>query len=125
MTIPELFTTPPDASAARPVAPPAAATGDILAVPREAPADSFVLHAPLELVARAALLPFVAPAQRDRARDQITAIATEFEGFGPPLAAPAADGYDSVPDAAVRLVAAINHGDLNEVDHVARWLGRA
>src|ERR1043165_2338865 len=34
---------------------------DVLATPREDPADSFVLHAPLELVARTALLPFVAP----------------------------------------------------------------
>ena len=29
--------------------------------PREQPADSFVLHAPLELLARTALLPWVSP----------------------------------------------------------------
>jgi hypothetical protein len=121
MTIPELFTTPPDASDARLVAD----IGDILAVPREDPADSFVLHAPLELVARAALLPFVAPDHRDRARDQITAIASEFQEFGPPVAEPSADGYDSVEIAAGRLTAAIDRGELDDVDHVARWLGRA
>ena len=39
----------------------------LLAVPRRAPADSFVLHAPLELLARTALLPLVHPASRERA----------------------------------------------------------
>src|SRR5690349_12065372 len=34
-------------------------------VPRAAPADSFVLHAPLELIARAALLPRVRPARSE------------------------------------------------------------
>ena len=42
-----------------------------IGVPRAAVADgkaSFVLHAPLELMARAALLPYVAPAARDATR---------------------------------------------------------
>src|SRR3954452_11817716 len=55
-------------------------------VPRSAPADSFVLHAPLELVARAALLPRVRPAQRDHARLRIFAVAHQFSGTGPPIA---------------------------------------
>lgn len=121
MTIPNLFTATRDASDTRLVA----EVAEVLAVPREDPADSFVLHAPLELVARFALLPWVRPAQRAHARDQIRAIATEFEDFGPAVAAPAADGYDSVEDAAGRLVAAIDRGELDDVDHVARWLGRA
>jgi hypothetical protein len=102
-----------------------AEVGQVLAIPRAEPADSFVLHAPLELVARAALLPFVAPAQREQARRQISNVAEEFEDFGPPVSEPAADGFDSVEDAATRLLAAIGWGELDDVDHAARWLGRA
>ncbi len=121
MRIPEPSTTPRDTSDARLVAD----VGELLAVPREDPADSFVLHAPLELVAAAALLPFVTPARRDQAREHISAIASEFEAFGPPVAEPANAGYDSVPVAAGHLVAALDRGELDDIDHVARWLGRA
>ncbi|MGZ4755565.1 MAG: hypothetical protein ACXWA9_11705 [Acidimicrobiia bacterium] len=121
MTIMNPFTATRDPSDARLVA----EVGEILAVPRADPADSFVLHAPLELVARAALLPFVQPSHRERARDQITAIASDFEDFGPPVPEPAADGYDSVDAGAANLVAAIDRGELDDIDQVARWLGRA
>ncbi len=102
-----------------------AEVGEVLAVPRTAEADSFVLHAPLELVARAALLPSVQPAHRDQARRQITAIADEFEDFGPPVKEPANADFASTADAASRLVAAIDRGELDDIDVVARWLGRA
>ena len=121
MTITNPFTAVRTASDARLVAD----VGEVLAVPRSDPADSFVLHAPLELVARAALLPFVQPPMRDRARAQIAAIASEFEASGPPVAEPAADGYDSIEAGAARLVAAIDRGELDDIDQVARWLGRA
>jgi hypothetical protein len=121
MTMPDPFTTTRDPSDARLVG----GVAEILAVPREDPADSFVLHAPLELVARAALLPYVDPDRRREARDRIVAIGTEFEAFGPPIAEPTADGFDSVAVAADRLVAAIERGELDDVDQVARWLGRA
>jgi hypothetical protein len=98
---------------------------DVLATPREDPADSFVLHAPLELVARSALLPFVAPEQRTTARDQIVAIGTDFEAFGPAVAPPAADEHDSLAAGVARLVAAVEAGDLTAVDIAARWVGRA
>src|SRR6478736_10212863 len=102
-----------------------AEVGEVLAVPRTAEADSFVLHAPLELVARAALLPSVQPAQRDQARRKITAIADEFEDFGPPVKEPANTDFASTADAATRLVAAIDRSELDDIDVVARWLGRA
>lgn len=102
-----------------------AQVGEVLAVPRTDQADSFVLHAPLELVARSALLPYVQPAHREQARRRITAIADEYEDFGPPVAEPAAADYASIGDAASRLVAAIDRGELDDVDTVARWLGRA
>jgi hypothetical protein len=97
---------------------------DVLATPREDPADSFVLHAPLELVARTALLPFVAPEHRATARDQIVAVGTDFEAFGPPVAPPPADEYDSLAAGVAHLVAAIEAGDLAAVDGAARWVGR-
>lgn len=97
---------------------------DVLATPREDPADSFVLHAPLELVARTALLPFVAPDHRATARDQIVAIGTDFEAFGAPVAAPTPDEHDSLAAGVEQLVTAIEAGDLPEVDRAARWVGR-
>jgi hypothetical protein len=121
MTMTDPFTATRDRSDARLVA----EVGAVLAVPRADPADSFVLHAPLELVARAALLPFVEPARRERARHQIAAIASEFEDFGPPVPEPPADGYESVEAGAADLLAAIERGELDDVDHAARWLGRA
>lgn len=121
MTMTNPFTATRDPSDARLVG----EVATVLSTPRADPADSFVLHAPLELVARAALLPFVAPGQRDQARRQISAVAEEFEDFGPPVPEPAADGFDSVGDAADRLLAAIGRGELDDVDHAARWLGRA
>jgi hypothetical protein len=98
---------------------------DVLATPREDPADSFVLHAPLELVARTALLPYVAPDHRATARDQIVSIGTDFEAFGSPVAAPAPDEHDSLAAGVARLVTTIEAGDLPEVDRAARWVGRA
>ncbi|HEY3724187.1 MAG TPA: hypothetical protein VGN59_12610 [Acidimicrobiia bacterium] len=98
---------------------------EVLAVPREDPADSFVLHAPLELIARTALLPYVDAARRPAARDRITAVGTELEAFGPPVARPAADELESLPSATEQLVAAVGRGELDDVDRVARWLGRS
>jgi len=121
MTIMNPFTATRTASDARLVA----EIGAVLAVPRSDPADSFLLHAPLELVARAALLPFVHPEMRDRVRARIAAIGTEFEDFGAAVPEPDADSYDSVEAGATRLVATIDRGELDDIDQVARWLGRA
>jgi hypothetical protein len=103
----------------------AARVARAVAVPRVDPADSFVLHAPLELAARVALLPSVHPAAREAARLRIFAIADQYEAFGPPVAAPAAARFDSVADGAARLLAAIEWGELDDVDEAAAWLGRA
>ena len=50
-----------------------------LSLPRRDRADSFVLHAPLELLARSALLPLVEPAQREVARRRIAALVTAYD----------------------------------------------
>lgn len=82
-----------------------------LAVPRAGPADSFVLHAPLELLARAGLLVHTSPEDREAALEQVRRLGTRFEAAGDPVEPPPrAD-----PDPA-RLVAALRAGDLDEVD---------
>jgi hypothetical protein len=92
--------------------------------PRERPADSFVLHAPLELTARAALLPFVRRDRRDAARVRIFSIASAFEDFGPPAPPSVVATFDRVEEAAAALDRAIDDSDLGAVDAVATWLGR-
>jgi hypothetical protein len=99
-----------------------AAAADIVAVPREAPADSFVLHAPLELLARALLLPRVPASARDAARARIAESASAFAAAGAPVEAPAAYAAASVETACTDLVAAMGAGDLDRVDAVAAWL---
>lgn len=97
---------------------------DVVATPRRDPADSFVLHAPLELAARAALLPWVDPPRRDRARLRLVALAAEYDAFGPPPSPPAFVEFDALPTAASRLSDAIDRGELDDADVAATWLGR-
>lgn len=97
-----------------------------IGVPRREVVDgrhSFVLHAPLELLARAALLPLVLPAHRDRARRRIVALAERYETSGPPLDPPEPVTFGSTIEAAAALAAAVAEGDLPRVDSVATWLG--
>src|SRR3954447_9794431 len=99
---------------------------EIIGVPRAEVVgnrSSFVLHAPLELMARAALLPYVEPQQRHLARLRIAAIAAMYQASGPPVPPPAAVGYDSLAEAAAVLAAAIDAGDLDTADVSAVWLG--
>lgn len=88
---------------------------------------SFVLHAPLELMARAALLPYVDPGERERARLRIAAIAAMYQASGPPVAPPAPPPpnveFDSLAAAAGFLAGAIAAGDLDAIDVAAAWLG--
>lgn len=95
---------------------------DRVQVPRLGPANSFVLHAPLELLARAALLPWVNPAARRIARLRLVAIATEFEAE-PAIesSAPTATAMDPVV-AAADLATALAAGDLDAVDRAAATL---
>jgi hypothetical protein len=101
----------------------AAYVGARVAEPRIEPADSFVLHAPLELTARCGLLPFVREKHRDRARARIVGVADQLEAAGPPVPTPSPGAYESVDAGAQALLAAIDHGDLDAVDRTATWLG--
>ena len=102
-----------------------AAVADVVRQPRVEVADSFVLHAPLELAVRGALLGMVRPAARGRARARIAAIATGLEAFGDAVTPPRPAPYRSSAEGAVALGEAIAAGDLDAVDAAAAWLGRA
>ncbi len=96
-----------------------------IAIPREAPANSFVLHAPLELTARAALLPMVNESNRIVARSRIADMAAEYERFSPPAPDPAVRSFDSLNIAAEYLAAAVDASDLESADAAARFLAGA
>ena len=101
-----------------------AAAAEVVSQPRVDPADSFVLHAPLELAARAALLPYVAPSARAEARSQVAAVADTYEHFGPAISPPRELTLDSLDATANMLVAALRAGELDDVDAAAASLGR-
>ncbi len=97
------------------------AIGERLQVPREEPANSFVLHAPLELLARAALLPWVRTEGRQLARLRMVAVLAEYE------AEPAADLNDEplpvtadASTSAAGIVTALIAADLAAADRWAR-----
>ena len=94
-----------------------------VAVPKAEPADSFVLHAPLEVLARAALLSRLGPDARSRARERLVWVADEYRQAGDPVVAPAVPDHATVGEAAAALVKAMAAGDLDEVDRHAAWLG--
>jgi len=99
---------------------------EVLGVPRAEIAvdqSSLVLHAPLELMARSALLPYVAPGDRERARLRIVSLAAMYQASGPPPPAPPERAFDSSSDAAATLVGAIDREDLAAVDAAGAWLG--
>jgi hypothetical protein len=92
-----------------------------LSTPRRDPADSFVLHAPLELAARAGLLPHVAPEARERARLRIVALSAGYERYEPidvdPTPEPVAiDDADPIDE----LVRSIAGGDIAAAGHTAQ-----
>src|SRR4051812_25872451 len=97
----------------------------MLTPPRQEPADSFVLHAPLELIARSALLPYIRPAARHEARRRLVDLADGYRSASPPVTPPPAQTFADTRAATARLIAAIDRGELDDVDAVASWLGQA
>lgn len=93
-----------------------------LSVPRAEPADSFVLHAPLELLARIGLLPFVPDDRREAALERIVELGRAFDAAGPPVAEPHLVDAPDVAAAAVELDGALRRGDLDAVDAWTVWL---
>lgn len=87
----------------------------------ELPASSFVLHAPLELLARARLLPQVDPRRRRAARLRLLSLVAGYEQAGEPLAQPRGErGLGlGLGQACAELRGAIGRGELEEVDALA------
>src|SRR4051794_20373397 len=82
------------------------AAGEVIARPKVAPADSFVLHAPLELLARACLLRYAAPGAKEAIRRRIVWLAATYAAAGPELAPPArVDRSGTIDEQCDRLVA--------------------
>ncbi len=94
-----------------------------VAVPRTGPPDSFVLHAPLEVLARAGLLVRCSPAARPAARARLVATAVGLlRADAPaPVPDPGDDGLDPVRTAA-RLATAVDEGDLDRAAALGRLL---
>lgn len=102
----------------------ARAVAHLIAEPK-AEADSFVLHAPLELLARVALLGGVRSDGHHRARLRLSALGTMYALAGPPARFPKAASPPANASAAGvlrSLVEALRAGDLDAIDAAARWL---
>ncbi|HZN13588.1 MAG TPA: hypothetical protein VFB78_04920 [Acidimicrobiales bacterium] len=83
----------------------------VIDVPKEAPPDSFVLHAPLELLARALLLERVPSDARPRARQRLEWLADTYAAAGPSATStPPAD--DRAIDDVLLSLAAAGHAPI-------------
>jgi hypothetical protein len=91
----------------------------VVSVPRQQAANSFVLHAPLELMARRLLLPLVPAHYRRAVRERLLWIAARYEEAGDPVAAGEEVEYDSVASSGAAVVAALELGDLEGIDIAA------
>lgn len=93
------------------------AVSRVLAVDRTVD-NSFVLHSPLELLARADLLKQVSPTARDGARARLVSLAENHHGSGDPIPLPEAP-TDADVDSLIDAVAA---GDVDRADAIAMAL---
>ena len=114
--------TPPahhSAAAARDTTSVVARAAEVIAVPKAAPANSFVLHAPLELMARVGLLRHLPDGHLDEGLARIEWLTDEYLAAGDPVddPSPLRDGDD-----VARLLDALDAGDLDEVDRLAAGL---
>ena len=97
---------------------------DVVGVPHARRADSFGLHAPLELLARRGLLALAGPEDRAGIRRRLVWVAATDEAMsGPAEPVPSAD-HATVPDALAALGPALAAGDLDAVDATTAWLAR-
>jgi hypothetical protein len=85
-----------------------------LSVPPERPADSFVLHAPLELTARSSLHGLASPAARPAILGRIHAIAADWAACSPPLDNHTRPPVGADPEGSLRAAAA--SGDFMTAD---------
>jgi hypothetical protein len=96
-----------------------------LAEPRAGAADSFVLHAPLELMARAALLRRVDPTRRGDARRRIVEVVAEhdaYEAVDVTACSTTHRSWNDPTSAAAWVTAAITAGDADGAEAAVAWL---
>src|SRR5262245_53460727 len=98
------------------------AVAEQLTPPKAEGVNSFTLHAPLELLARTALLPLVEPGARDAARDRLAWLGDSYAAAGEGVDPPPVRAYDDVGTAVGHLQAALAGGELDDADAVAAWL---
>lgn len=84
--------------------------------------SSFLTHAPLELAARAALLPMVSPKAREQGRRRIAAIAAQYAREGDEIDA-LTRAFDDAAAAVAALKSAIREGDVATTDAALVYLG--
>ena len=84
----------------------------IVARPKAVPADSFRLHAPLELLARRALLTRVDPARHELARQRMMSVAAAYAKSGEPLEGTVEPRAELAPDSVVASLAAAGHAGI-------------
>jgi hypothetical protein len=80
--------------------------------PKAAPANSFELHAPLELLARRILLDRVDPGRREAARQRISWVAEKYAQSSPAAAGSETGGPAITPDELVASLAAAAHAPI-------------
>jgi hypothetical protein len=103
--------------------PPSVTTpADVISVPKATAANSFVLHAPLELMARVGLLDHLAPDRVPDAIDGISRLLGTYRDAGDPVLDPEPVVITSIASATVQLVDALRVGDVDRVDAVAASL---
>jgi hypothetical protein len=93
----------------------------VIAQPTRAATTSFILHAPLELAARAALLPMVVSPMRSSARQRIAEIAVKYAASGPTIAPPHQSFVD-IEQAFSQLFTAIEAKDVDDADGAITYL---
>ncbi len=105
-----------------------AAVAAVVAEPREGPADSFVLHAPLELTARARLLAETPAADRRLARLRLVSIAARYQRHeAATLTGDDDNGGSDRPEAGLdhlldAVTGAIDDGDMGRAEAATRAL---
>ena len=95
-----------------------AQVAEIISEPRDNP-DSFELHAPLELLARRRMLPFIRPQERELARLQMVGIGARYQAAGECVAEPKNLLTPSDRTEAIHLLqSAISEGDVELADRL-------
>ena len=85
-----------------------------LSPPKADGVTSFTLHAPLELLARTALLPLVEPGARDAARERLAGLGGAYVAAGDGVPEPAPRAYDDLDQDGVH---AVHRGAGHEAGH--------